>query len=37
MRPAALLADPVAIRLECVRPSADFITVVVRTFLPYKG
>ena len=37
MRPATLLADPVAIRLECVRPSADSITLVVRTFLPYNS
>ena len=34
MGPAALLADPTAIRLECVRPSADSITLVVRTVRP---
>ena len=37
MSPAKLLADPVAIRLECVRPSADSITLVVRAFLPYNS
>jgi transposase len=35
MNTTTLLADPAAIRLECVRPSASTITLVVRTVLPH--